>query len=42
MRCGPKSERCEGIEVDTAGDGFFVRFESPAARSSVPGRRARR
>ncbi len=22
--------RCEGIEVDTAGDGFFVRFESPA------------
>jgi len=23
-------ERCEGIEVDTAGDGFFVRFESPA------------
>jgi class 3 adenylate cyclase len=23
-------QRCEGIEVDTAGDGFFVRFESPA------------
>lgn len=23
-------ERCEGIEVDTAGDGFFARFESPA------------
>lgn len=22
--------RCEGTEVDTAGDGFFVRFESPA------------
>jgi uncharacterized protein (TIGR00369 family) len=22
--------RCEGIEVDTAGDGFFVRFDSPA------------
>jgi uncharacterized protein (TIGR00369 family) len=22
--------RCEGIEVDSAGDGFFVRFESPA------------
>jgi class 3 adenylate cyclase len=22
--------RCEGIEIDTAGDGFFVRFESPA------------
>jgi len=22
--------RCEGIEVDTAGDGFFARFESPA------------
>ena len=22
--------RCDGIEVDTAGDGFFVRFESPA------------
>jgi class 3 adenylate cyclase len=21
--------RCEGIEVDTAGDGFFARFESP-------------
>jgi class 3 adenylate cyclase len=23
-------QRCEGTEVDTAGDGFFVRFESPA------------
>jgi uncharacterized protein (TIGR00369 family) len=23
-------QRCEGIEVDTAGDGFFVRFEAPA------------
>jgi class 3 adenylate cyclase len=23
-------QRCEGIEVDTAGDGFFARFESPA------------
>jgi class 3 adenylate cyclase len=23
--------RCNGIEVDTAGDGFFVRFDSPAA-----------
>jgi class 3 adenylate cyclase len=23
-------ERCEGTEVDTAGDGFFVRFDSPA------------
>jgi len=22
--------RCEGVEIDTAGDGFFVRFESPA------------
>ena len=22
--------RCEGTEVDTAGDGFFVRFDSPA------------
>jgi class 3 adenylate cyclase len=22
--------RCEGTEIDTAGDGFFVRFESPA------------
>jgi class 3 adenylate cyclase len=22
--------RCEGIEIDTAGDGFFVRLESPA------------
>jgi uncharacterized protein (TIGR00369 family) len=22
--------RCEGNEIDTAGDGFFVRFESPA------------
>jgi class 3 adenylate cyclase len=22
--------RCAGIEIDTAGDGFFVRFESPA------------
>lgn len=22
--------RCEGLEIDTAGDGFFVRFESPA------------
>jgi class 3 adenylate cyclase len=22
--------RCEGVEVDTAGDGFFIRFESPA------------
>ena len=22
--------RCDGIEIDTAGDGFFVRFESPA------------
>jgi hypothetical protein len=22
--------RCEGTEVDTAGDGFFVRFGSPA------------
>ena len=22
--------RCEGIEIDTAGDGFFARFESPA------------
>jgi len=21
--------RCEGIEIDTAGDGFFVRFDSP-------------
>jgi len=21
--------RCEGVEIDTAGDGFFVRFESP-------------
>jgi acyl-coenzyme A thioesterase PaaI-like protein len=26
--------RCEGIEVDTAGDGFFVRFESPARASN--------
>ena len=23
--------RCEGTEVDTAGDGFFVRFDSPAS-----------
>jgi acyl-coenzyme A thioesterase PaaI-like protein len=22
--------RCDGTEVDTAGDGFFVRFDSPA------------
>ena len=22
--------RCEGMEIDTAGDGFFARFESPA------------
>jgi len=22
--------RCEGVEIDTAGDGFFVRFDSPA------------
>src|SRR5512145_1777415 len=21
--------RCQGIEIDTAGDGFFVRFETP-------------
>jgi uncharacterized protein (TIGR00369 family) len=22
--------RCEGVEIDTAGDGFFLRFDSPA------------
>jgi class 3 adenylate cyclase len=22
--------RCDGVEIDTAGDGFFVRFDSPA------------
>ena len=31
MHCGAEIARCEGIEVDTAGDGFFfVRFDSPA------------
>src|SRR5216683_3311893 len=30
MLCGAEIARCEGTEVDTAGDGFFVRFDSPA------------
>ena len=31
MHCGAEIARCEGIEVDPAGDGFFfVRFDSPA------------
>ena len=34
-------ERCEGTEVDTAGDGFFVRFDSPARALDCAGRRER-